>query len=222
MSPTTLGMMAVGDPNLLRQIERGRSPSPRTADRILAFMAAYAADPGGAGARPARLARPRPATRWRQPNRSGAMSRDRRSERTKPGDPFPADLRSRGADRPVADHDLRLVGGRALPPARPPEQAGGALDRVGGRGMDGRAGRAGAGAGTPRRQHATPRRREHENVVENAASGRVGRSPTLRTDDRFLAFITHYDLDAWMRERIAESRGEETRRTSTDVTGPRT
>ena len=41
LSPTTLGMMAVGDPNLLRQIERGRSPSLRTADRILAFIDEY-------------------------------------------------------------------------------------------------------------------------------------------------------------------------------------
>ena len=30
------------------------------------------------------------------------------------------------------------------------------------------------------------------------------------------------ELEAWMRQRIAESRGEETRRTSTDATGPRT
>ena len=35
LRPTTLGMQAVGDPSLLRQIERGRSPSLRTADRIL-------------------------------------------------------------------------------------------------------------------------------------------------------------------------------------------
>ena len=84
MSPTTLGMLAVGDPNLLRQIERGRSPSLRTADRILAFMAAYEADPRGAGAPPARPAGPGRATRWRQPNRSGAMSKHRRTERPKP------------------------------------------------------------------------------------------------------------------------------------------
>ncbi len=47
LRPTTLGMQAVGDPSLLRQIERGRSPSLRTADRILAFMAAYEQDSGG-------------------------------------------------------------------------------------------------------------------------------------------------------------------------------
>ena len=81
MSPTTLGMMAVGDPSLLRQIERGRSPSLRTADRILAFLAAYEADPAAAMAR---CARPRRAARDRKTNRSEAMSRDRRTERTKP------------------------------------------------------------------------------------------------------------------------------------------
>ena len=84
MSPTTLGMMAVGDPNLLRQIERGRSPSLRTADRILAFMAAYEPDSGGAGAPPGRLAGPEPAARARKANRSGTMRKDRRTERTKP------------------------------------------------------------------------------------------------------------------------------------------
>ena len=84
LSPTTLGMMAVGDPSLLRQIERGRSPSLRTADRILAFMAAYEPDSGGARARPGRLAGPGPARRGRKANRSGAMRKDRRTERTKP------------------------------------------------------------------------------------------------------------------------------------------
>ena len=84
MSPTTLGMRAVGDPNLVRQIELGRSPSLRTADRILAFMAAYELDPGGAMAPPARPAGRGPATRERKTNRSGAMSKDRRTERTKP------------------------------------------------------------------------------------------------------------------------------------------
>ena len=84
MSPTKLGMMAVGDPNLLRQIGQGRSPSLRTADRILAFMAAWEADPGGASARPSRPAGPRPAARRSKTNRSGAMSKHRRTGRTKP------------------------------------------------------------------------------------------------------------------------------------------
>ncbi len=39
LSPTAFGKKALGDPNLMRQIGRGRSPSLRTADRILAFIA---------------------------------------------------------------------------------------------------------------------------------------------------------------------------------------
>ena len=55
LSPTAFGMKALGDPNLVRQIGRGRSPSLRTADRVLAFMAAYDQDPCGArGPTPAR------------------------------------------------------------------------------------------------------------------------------------------------------------------------
>ena len=84
MSPTTLGMLAVGDPNLVRQIELGRSPSLRTADRILAFMAAWEADPGGARPPPRRAGGPRPVPPERQTKRSGAMSKHRRTERTKP------------------------------------------------------------------------------------------------------------------------------------------
>ncbi len=44
MSPTTFGMRAVGDPNLMRQIAEGRSLSLRMADRILAFIDGYDAD----------------------------------------------------------------------------------------------------------------------------------------------------------------------------------
>ena len=79
MSPTTLGMMAVGDPSLLRQIERGRSPSLRTADRILAFMAAYEPDSGAARAPPGRLAGPRRARR-------GEKSEPERSDEERPED----------------------------------------------------------------------------------------------------------------------------------------
>ena len=84
LRPTTLGMQAVGDPSLLRQIERGRSPSLRTADRILAFMAAYDLDSGGARAPPGRLAGPGPATRGRKANRSRAMSEQPIEQRTNP------------------------------------------------------------------------------------------------------------------------------------------
>ena len=47
VSPTAFGQMAVGDPNLMRQIGRGRSPSLRTADRILAFIAEHDGASGG-------------------------------------------------------------------------------------------------------------------------------------------------------------------------------
>ena len=84
LRPTTLGMKALGDPSLLRQIERGRSPSLRTADRILAFMAAYEQDSGGARAPPGRLAGPGPATRGRKVNRSRAMTEQPIEQRTNP------------------------------------------------------------------------------------------------------------------------------------------
>ena len=55
LRPTTFGLKALGDPNLLRQIDRGRSPSLRTADRVLEFMTAYDQRPvRGPGSAPAR------------------------------------------------------------------------------------------------------------------------------------------------------------------------
>ena len=54
MKPTTLGMRAVGDPGLMRRIALGRSPSLRTADRVLAFIDGYDAVSGGARDRPLR------------------------------------------------------------------------------------------------------------------------------------------------------------------------
>ena len=47
VSPTAFGKTAVGDPNLMRQIGRGRSPSLRTAGRILAFIAEHDGASGG-------------------------------------------------------------------------------------------------------------------------------------------------------------------------------
>ncbi len=47
VSPTAFGMKALGDPNLVREIGRGRSPSLRTADRILAFIAEQDGASGG-------------------------------------------------------------------------------------------------------------------------------------------------------------------------------
>ncbi|MDE0072556.1 MAG: AlpA family transcriptional regulator [Gammaproteobacteria bacterium] len=85
MAPTTLGMLAVGDPGLLREIARGRSVSLTTADRVLAFMDRYERDAGGAKAPSARPHRP---TRARRTKRTGAMTEDRGNERTKPATRF--------------------------------------------------------------------------------------------------------------------------------------
>ena len=38
VKPSTFGLRATGDPNLIRQLRLGRSPRLATADRILAFM----------------------------------------------------------------------------------------------------------------------------------------------------------------------------------------
>ena len=47
LSPTACGKKALGDPNLMRQIGRGPSPSLRTADRVLAFIAEHDGASGG-------------------------------------------------------------------------------------------------------------------------------------------------------------------------------
>ena len=47
LSPTTFGKKAAGDPNLMRQIDLGRSPTLRTADRILAFISEREGSSGG-------------------------------------------------------------------------------------------------------------------------------------------------------------------------------
>lgn len=88
MAPTTLGMLAVGDPNLLRQIERGRSLTLRTADRVVAFIDHYERVVGGGNAPPARPSGRRPARWARRIRRSEAMREDRASERTKPATRF--------------------------------------------------------------------------------------------------------------------------------------
>ena len=88
MGPTTLGMKVLGDPSLLRQIERGRSPSLRTADRVLAFIDDCELGSGGARAPPRRPGGRRLATRARKTERSGAMTQDRSNRRTRPATRF--------------------------------------------------------------------------------------------------------------------------------------
>ena len=41
VAPATLGRQAVGDPNLVRQLRDGRSPTLATADQLLAFMEGF-------------------------------------------------------------------------------------------------------------------------------------------------------------------------------------
>ena len=41
VAPATLGRHAVGDPNLVRELRHGRSPTLATADQLLAFMDTY-------------------------------------------------------------------------------------------------------------------------------------------------------------------------------------
>ena len=47
VAPATLGRQAVGDPNLIRQLRHGRSPTLATADQLLAFMEGF--DEAGVG-----------------------------------------------------------------------------------------------------------------------------------------------------------------------------
>jgi len=84
MAPTTLGMLAVGDPNLLRQIARGRSVSLRTADRVVAFMDRYERKAGGIEAPTARSCRRKYAARSSRARRSEPMMEPPSNERTNP------------------------------------------------------------------------------------------------------------------------------------------
>ena len=74
VSPTTFGMKALGDPNLMRQIDGGRSLSLRTADRVLAFVADYDLDSGGPRTPPRGHRRRKPSSRARRTRRSRAMT----------------------------------------------------------------------------------------------------------------------------------------------------
>ena len=84
LGPTTFGMKALGDPNLWRQIDRGRSLSLRTADRILAFIADYDLDTGGARAPPRPEWGRRSSSRTRSTRSSRAMTEQPMEQRTNP------------------------------------------------------------------------------------------------------------------------------------------
>ena len=82
VSPTTFGMKALGDPNLMRQLDGGRSLSLRTADRVLAFVADYDLDSGGPRTPPRGHRRRKPSSRARRTRRSRAMSEQPIEQRT--------------------------------------------------------------------------------------------------------------------------------------------
>ena len=88
LSPTALGLKALGDPNLMRQIGRGRSPSLRTADRVLAFIAAQERSSGGARAPPSRPRRPQPAARAMTTTKDGMTNENAMARRTRPATRF--------------------------------------------------------------------------------------------------------------------------------------
>jgi len=81
MGPTTLGMKAVGDPNLMREIAQGRSPTLRTADQVLGFIKRHDWDSDGARAPPRR--------RYRGPS-----SRSRRTRRRRVKSELPMEQRT--------------------------------------------------------------------------------------------------------------------------------
>ena len=81
ISPTTFGLRAVGDPHLMRELARGRSPTLRTVDRILAYIAAFELDGGGARAPPPPVRGRRSSSRARRTRSSRAMTEQRMEQR---------------------------------------------------------------------------------------------------------------------------------------------
>ncbi len=84
LSPTKFGRIAMGDPNLVRRIESGRSLTLRTADRILAFAADYDRKSGGTRDPPRRPRYRKPSPGAGRTNRSRAKTDQMRNERTNP------------------------------------------------------------------------------------------------------------------------------------------
>ena len=82
LSPTRFGRMALGDPSLVRRIERGRSLTLRTADRILAFVSEYDGKTGGTRDPPRRPRYRKPSPRARKTNRSRATTEQPMEQRT--------------------------------------------------------------------------------------------------------------------------------------------
>ena len=125
VSPTTFGMKALGDPNLMRQIDGGRSLSLRTADRVLAFVADYDLDSGGPRTPPRGHRRRKPSSRARRTRSSRAMTEQPMEQRTNPPTRFvrrPEVVFRTGLSRSTIKVRMRegcfprpvLLGGRAV------------------------------------------------------------------------------------------------------------
>jgi len=84
VSRTRFGRMALGDPNLMRQIDGGRSLTLRTADRVLAFISGFGREPGGAREPSRRRQHRKPASRAKRTTRNRAMSEQRTEPKTTP------------------------------------------------------------------------------------------------------------------------------------------
>ena len=84
LSPTALGRKALGDPNLVRQIERGRSLTLRSADRVLAFISGFGRESGGARDPPHRPRYRKPAPIAKRTRRNTAMTEQQTAPRTNP------------------------------------------------------------------------------------------------------------------------------------------
>ena len=100
VSPTRFGRMAVGDPHLVRRMERGRSLTLWMADRVLAFIADHERGSGGARDPPGRPRYRKPSRARKRPKKSTARSdqpRDERAREGPAGDPEPGDAQA--ADR---------------------------------------------------------------------------------------------------------------------------
>ena len=83
MGPTTFGLKAVGDRNLISQMEGGRSLTLRMADRVLAFIADHERGSGGARDPPLRPRYRKPSRERRRTKNSTGTPDQPRNERTR-------------------------------------------------------------------------------------------------------------------------------------------
>ncbi len=84
LSPTRFGRKALGDPNLVRQIEGGRFLTLRSADRVLAFISGFGRESGHARCPPRRPRYRKHAPRAKRTRRNTAMTKQRTAPRTNP------------------------------------------------------------------------------------------------------------------------------------------